>query len=57
MPEWNQSPGGSPPSLDDVLEKIRLGLKGVSRQTLWDKFGILLTDTLPENCRFNQFIT
>jgi len=28
MPEWNQTPGGSPPSLDDVLEKIRLGLKG-----------------------------
>jgi len=28
MPEWNQSPGGSPPSLDDVLEKIRLKLEG-----------------------------
>jgi membrane protease subunit HflK len=28
MPEWNQSPGGSPPSLDDVLEKIQLKLKG-----------------------------
>ena len=28
MPEWNQSPGGSPPSLDEVLEKITQGLKG-----------------------------
>jgi len=28
MPEWNQSPGGSPPSLDDVLEKIKPKLKG-----------------------------
>jgi membrane protease subunit HflK len=28
MPEWNQSPGGSTPSLDDVLEKIQLKLKG-----------------------------
>jgi len=28
MPEWNQSPGGSPPSVDDVLEKIQLKLKG-----------------------------
>ena len=28
MPEWNQSPGGSPPSLDDILEKIRLKLEG-----------------------------
>ena len=29
MTEWNQSPGGSPPSLDEVLEKIRQGLKGL----------------------------
>jgi membrane protease subunit HflK len=29
MPEWNQSPGGSPPPLDEVLEKIRLKLKGI----------------------------
>ena len=29
MPEWNQSPGGSPPALDDILEKIRLKLEGV----------------------------
>jgi membrane protease subunit HflK len=28
MPEWNQSPGGSPTSLDDVLEKFQLKLKG-----------------------------
>ena len=28
MPEWNQSPGGSLPSLDDILEKIRLKLEG-----------------------------
>jgi hypothetical protein len=28
MPEWNQSPGGLQPSLDDVLEKIRLKLEG-----------------------------
>ena len=28
MPEWNQSPGGSPPSLDDVLERIRLKFEG-----------------------------
>ena len=28
MPEWNQTPGGSTPSLDDVLEKIRLKLEG-----------------------------
>jgi hypothetical protein len=28
MPEWNQSPGGSPQSLDAVLEKIRLKLEG-----------------------------
>ena len=28
MPEWNQSPGGSPPALDDILEKIRLKLEG-----------------------------
>ena len=28
MPEWNQSPGGSPLSLDDVLEKIQLKLAG-----------------------------
>jgi membrane protease subunit HflK len=28
MPAWNQSPGGSPPALDDILEKIRLNLKG-----------------------------
>ena len=27
MPEWNQSPGGSPPSLDSVLETIRLKLE------------------------------
>jgi biopolymer transport protein ExbB len=29
----------------------------VRLQTLWDKFGILLTDTFPEYCRFNQLIT
>jgi membrane protease subunit HflK len=28
MAEWNQSPGGSQPSLEDVLETIRLKLKG-----------------------------
>ena len=28
MPEWNQSPGGSPPALGDILEKIRLKLEG-----------------------------
>ena len=28
MPEWNQSSGGSPPALDDILEKIRLKLEG-----------------------------
>ena len=28
MPEWNQSPGGAPPSLDEVLEKITQRLKG-----------------------------
>jgi membrane protease subunit HflK len=27
MPEWNQSPGGSQQSLEDVLEKIRLMLE------------------------------
>jgi hypothetical protein len=29
----------------------------VRLQTHWDKFGILLTDTFPEYCRFNQLIT
>ncbi len=28
MPEWNQFPRGSPPSLDDILEKIKLKLEG-----------------------------
>jgi membrane protease subunit HflK len=28
MPEWNQSPGGLPQSLDEVLEKIRQKLEG-----------------------------
>jgi len=27
MPEWNQYPGGSPPSLDEMLEKILLKFK------------------------------
>ena len=27
-PEWNRPPGGSPQSLDDLLVKIRLKLKG-----------------------------
>jgi hypothetical protein len=47
----------------DRLKVIKLAtsLGGVTSlavrlQTLWDKFGILLTDTFPENCRFNQFI-
>ncbi len=31
MPEWNQSPGGSPQSLDDVLEIIRLKFERFKR--------------------------
>ena len=29
MPEWNQPPGGAPPSLEEVLEKIQQKLKGL----------------------------
>ena len=28
MPEWNQTPEGIPQSVDEVVEKIRLKLKG-----------------------------
>jgi len=28
MPEWNQTPGELQPSVDEVVEKIRLKLKG-----------------------------
>ena len=37
---------------------VILGLIVLVRlQTLWDKIGILLTDTFPEYSRFNKFLT
>lgn len=51
----------SPKTIFGALNEVAMGLDGSVRsvhlQTLWDKFYILLTDTLPEYCRSNQFAT
>jgi hypothetical protein len=41
MAEWNQSPGGLQPSLDDWLEKIRLKLEGFKGGPVLIRAGVL----------------
>ena len=42
MSEWNQPPGGSPPSFEDVLEKIRLKLEGFKGGSVYILVAVLV---------------
>jgi membrane protease subunit HflK len=46
MPEWNQSPGGSPQSLDDVLEKIRMKLEEFKGAPVLILFAVVVVATI-----------